>query len=75
VSGAGSEPPEHVSLTAEDPELSIRIPDTGLTEAKGTRPTQHGTVASSWTSDDSGTSLTTTIPVNTTAVVELPAGD
>jgi alpha-L-rhamnosidase len=56
-------------------ELSISIPDTGLTAAKGTRPTQHGTVASSWKRDGSGTSLTTTIPVNTTAVVELPAGD
>ena len=32
-------------------------------------------VASSWEHDASGTSLTTTIPVNTTAVVELPPGD
>lgn len=56
-------------------ELSISIPDTGLTQAEGTRPTQHGTVASSWTRDAAGTSLTTTIPVNTTAIVELPAGD
>jgi hypothetical protein len=32
-------------------------------------------VSSSWTHDADGTSLTTTIPVNTTAVVELPAGD
>ena len=51
-------------------ELSISIPDTGLSQAEGTRPTQHGTVASSWEHDASGTSLTTTIPVNTTAVVE-----
>ena len=56
-------------------ELSISIPDTGLSQAEGTRPTQHGTVASSWEHDASGTSLTTTIPVNTTAVVELPPGD
>ena len=55
-------------------ELSISIPDTGLSQAKGTRPTQHGTVASSWEHDASGT-LCATIPVNITAVVQLPHGD
>ncbi len=54
-------------------ELLISIPDTGLTHAEGSQLTQRGRVASDWTHTDAGTSLTTTLPVNTTAVVELPA--
>lgn len=55
-------------------ELRIWVPDTGLGSADGSRMTQYGRVSSSWQHDD-GLRLTTTLPVNTSAVVELPAGD
>ena len=54
-------------------ELLVTVPDTGLTHASGSQLTQRGRVSSEWTRTGSGTSLTTTLPVNTTAVVELPA--
>ncbi|WP_051217681.1 family 78 glycoside hydrolase catalytic domain [Nocardioides insulae] len=56
-------------------ELRIGIPDTGLTHAEGSQVTQRGRVSSSWTHDDDEVSLTTQIPVNVTAVVELPTAD
>ncbi|MFF3501870.1 alpha-L-rhamnosidase C-terminal domain-containing protein [Streptomyces sp. NPDC003247] len=54
-------------------EVRLSIPDTGLSHAAGTRPTQYGTVGSDWTADGDDVSLTATVPVNTSAVVELPA--
>lgn len=54
-------------------EVSISVPDTGLSEASGSRMTQRGRVASEWTRDGNRLSLTTDLPVNVSAVVELPA--
>ena len=55
-------------------ELLVTVPDTGLGHAEGSRMTQYGRVSSTWRRDGAGTTLTTTLPVNTTAVVELPEG-
>ncbi|MFC5729451.1 MULTISPECIES: family 78 glycoside hydrolase catalytic domain [Nocardioides] len=55
-------------------ELRISVPDTGLTHAEGSQLTQRGRVLSAWARDDQGVALRTTIPVNASAVVDLPAG-
>jgi alpha-L-rhamnosidase len=55
-------------------EVRISVPDTGLTRAEGSQMTQRGRVSSEWTRDGDDVRLSTTIPVNTEAVVELPAG-
>lgn len=54
-------------------EVRISAPPTGLTSASGSRMTERGRVATAWTRDDDGLSLEATVPVNVTAVVELPA--
>lgn len=54
-------------------EVRISAPDTGLTEASGSQLTQRGRVANAWTREEDGLSLTTSIPVNVAATVELPA--
>lgn len=56
-------------------EVLISVPDTGLTHAEGSRMTQRGRVASSWTVEGGETALTAAVPVNVAAVVALPAGD
>ncbi|WP_231123399.1 alpha-L-rhamnosidase C-terminal domain-containing protein [Nocardioides sambongensis] len=48
------------------------MPDTGLGEASGSQLTQRGRVSSSWTRDGDAVALSTTIPVNVSAVVALP---
>ena len=55
-------------------EVTISAPDTGLTEASGSRMTQRGRVSSEWTRDGDDLTLETEIPVNVEAIVELPAG-
>ncbi|UMG94497.1 family 78 glycoside hydrolase catalytic domain [Nocardioides sp. TF02-7] len=54
-------------------ELRIGVPDTGLRRASGTQVTQRGPVSSQWRRADGGVTLTTEVPVNVSAVVELPA--
>ena len=56
-------------------ELLISVPDTGLDSAEGSLMTQRGRVSTSWTRDGDAASLEATVPVNVSAVVELPAGD
>lgn len=56
-------------------EMRISIPDTGLTSASGSTVTQRGRVSSDWTRKGDRLSLETTVPVNVSAVVELPATD
>lgn len=53
-------------------DVAIRVPDTGLTRAAGTRPTQRGPVTSDWTRRGDDVTLTTSIPVNVEGVVSLP---
>lgn len=52
--------------------IRISVPDTGLESAEGSQVTQRGRVSSSWTRDGNDVTLSTTIPVNVTAVVEVP---
>ncbi|WP_435771481.1 family 78 glycoside hydrolase catalytic domain [Nocardioides sp. SYSU DS0651] len=54
-------------------ELRISVPETGLAHAEGSQMTQRGRVETAWVRDGDRVSLRTRIPVNTTAVVELPA--
>jgi alpha-L-rhamnosidase len=56
-------------------EVTVSVPDTGLTHAEGSRMTQRGRVSSEWSRDGDVLSLTTVVPVNVSAVVELPAAD
>ncbi|WP_322937284.1 family 78 glycoside hydrolase catalytic domain [Nocardioides bizhenqiangii] len=56
-------------------EVTVSVPDTGLGQASGSRMTQRGRVSSEWTRDGDDLRLTTEIPVNVEAVVELPAGE
>jgi alpha-L-rhamnosidase len=56
-------------------EVTVSVPDTGLAEASGSRATQRGRVSAEWTRDGDDVSLTTEIPVNVSAVVELLASD
>jgi alpha-L-rhamnosidase len=56
-------------------ELLISVPDTGLGSAEGSLMTQRGRVSTSWTRDGDAASLQATVPVNVSAVVELPAGE
>ncbi|KAA1427731.1 family 78 glycoside hydrolase catalytic domain [Nocardioides antri] len=56
-------------------EVTISVPDTGLTHASGSRMTQRGRVSSEWTVDGDDVSLTVEVPVNVTAVVEVPSAD
>lgn len=60
-------------LEAGAGEVRLSVPDTGLTEASGSQLTQRGRVSSSWTKDDAGVTLSAGIPVNVSALVELPA--
>jgi alpha-L-rhamnosidase len=56
-------------------EVSVSVPDTGLAHATGSLMTQRGRVSADWTRDGDRVGLTTEIPVNVSAVVELPAAD
>ena len=56
-------------------EVAITVPDTGLDHASGSQVTQRGRVSSDWTREGDELTLTTEIPVNVSAVVELPAAD
>ncbi|MEI5672144.1 MULTISPECIES: family 78 glycoside hydrolase catalytic domain [unclassified Nocardioides] len=53
-------------------DVALRIPDTGLTHAAGTRPTQRGPVSTDWTRRGSDVTLTAGLPVNVEGVVSLP---
>lgn len=53
-------------------DVALRIPDTGLTHAAGTRPTQRGPVTSDWTRTGDDVTLTAELPVNVEGVVSLP---
>jgi alpha-L-rhamnosidase len=50
-------------------------PGGGLTHAEGTFDSIHGRIATGWTLGKGSFSLTVTIPVNTTATIELPTRD
>jgi alpha-L-rhamnosidase len=56
-------------------EVTFSVPDTGLGEASGSRMTQRGRVSSEWSRDGDDLSLSIEVPVNVSAIVELPAGD
>lgn len=56
-------------------EVTFSVPDTGLTEAEGSRMTQRGRVSSAWTTEGGSLALDVEVPVNVAGVVELPAGD
>lgn len=53
-------------------DVALRIPDTGLTRASGTRPTQRGVVTTDWTRRGDDVTLTAALPVNVQGVVSLP---
>jgi alpha-L-rhamnosidase len=50
-------------------------PGGGFTEARGSFDSIHGKIASQWTLQDGRMSLHVTIPINTTATVDLPTND
>ncbi|MDN5852734.1 MAG: alpha-L-rhamnosidase N-terminal domain-containing protein [Actinomycetia bacterium] len=56
-------------------EVRISVPDTGLRRAKGSQVTQRGRISSSWHRRGDWVRLATTIPVNVSAVIDLPAGE
>ncbi len=56
-------------------QVTISVPDTGLSEASGSRMTQRGRVSSEWSRDGDAVHLEVTIPVNMTAIVEVPSAD
>ncbi|WP_067433295.1 glycoside hydrolase family 78 protein [Nocardioides jensenii] len=51
------------------------IPGGGLTHAEGSFESGYGTITSAWRLDDGDLSLDVTVPVNTTATIEIPADD
>ena len=55
-------------------EVTVTVPDTGLSHASGSRMTQRGRVSSEWTREGDDLSLAVEVPVNVSAIVELPAG-
>ncbi|RHW25649.1 alpha-L-rhamnosidase [Nocardioides immobilis] len=56
-------------------EVTISVPDTGLTHASGSRMTQRGRVSSEWSVDGNDVTLTVEVPVNVSAIVEVPSED
>jgi len=66
-----------VALTDPDPDGTVRAlvapPAAGLSRASGSVPTVAGPIAVSWQRQAGGVALEVTVPVNTTAVVRLPA--
>ncbi len=56
-------------------EVRISVPDVDLRQASGSVVTQRGEVRSAWHRQGDGVDVRVTVPVNVTAVVELPAGD